>query len=548
MAAGCVEGYTCPMTENATPSSDWLDRFFESYYEHRPVNATFVGRHHLDHMLPDLSEDGAGDALADMDALLRESSQVDENGLSSVERLDLRLARGFLGIQGWEYRSHHFHGGNPSVYTGEAVFGLMSLFLSGFAPLSERMASAVERLRAVPTLLASCMANVREAPREWTARAVRECDGGLAFLEHGMPRLIAESGVDSSGMEPALAMAAKSFADLRSWLETELGRRGVDRHACGEEALERYVRQGHFLRRSLDEIVAYAKEEKAEASGRLERLTRELGHADVDSAWAALARRHPTTDAYYEAYATMWDHMRATAEAHHLLTWPDFPIRYAPRPEWTREAAPYLYFLFYRSPAAFDRPPVHDYLVTPIEESMPVDEQERLLRASNDSVIKLNHVVHHGGIGHVPYRDVLRRHDGRGVGVLRHGPHGGVRWPDSTGASGRAPGADPHVLSCHRGRGAAQGPVLHGAGDPALRAGGRHVGERSASRGGEEQHVPGGGAHVPDGRRRHPRPAARDEGAPGSGLLPAPLPRRLPVVRFGAGELDRRGHAAQGHR
>ena len=31
---------------------------------------------------------------------------------------------------------------------------------------------------------------------------------------------------------------------------------------------------------------------------------------------------------------------------------------------------------------------------------MPADEQERLLRANNDSVIKLNHVVHHGGLGH----------------------------------------------------------------------------------------------------------------------------------------------------
>jgi uncharacterized protein (DUF885 family) len=31
---------------------------------------------------------------------------------------------------------------------------------------------------------------------------------------------------------------------------------------------------------------------------------------------------------------------------------------------------------------------------------MPATEQEKLLRANNDSVIKLNHVVHHGSIGH----------------------------------------------------------------------------------------------------------------------------------------------------
>jgi len=44
--------------------SDWLDRFFESYYLHRPVNATFIGVHAHDARLPDLSESGVGDTVA----------------------------------------------------------------------------------------------------------------------------------------------------------------------------------------------------------------------------------------------------------------------------------------------------------------------------------------------------------------------------------------------------------------------------------------------------------------------------------------------------
>jgi uncharacterized protein (DUF885 family) len=43
---------------------------------------------------------------------------------------------------------------------------------------------------------------------------------------------------------------------------------------------------------------------------------------------------------------------------------------------------------------------VHEHLVTAIEPDFPEEEQTALLRAHNDSVIKLNHVVHHGGIGH----------------------------------------------------------------------------------------------------------------------------------------------------
>ncbi len=103
---------------------------------------------------------------------------------------------------------------------------------------------------------------------------------------------------------------------------------------------------------------------------------------------------------YYGRYQELWDSVRETAEEQSLLTWPDFPIRYVPRPGWARDAAPYLYFLFYRSPAAFNRPPVHDYLVTPIDATMAPEKQDELLRATNDSVIKLNHVIHHGSIGH----------------------------------------------------------------------------------------------------------------------------------------------------
>ena len=38
--------------------------------------------------------------------------------------------------------------------------------------------------------------------------------------------------------------------------------------------------------------------------------------------------------------------------------------------------------------------------MTPVEPGHARGGQQRLLEANNDSVLKLNHVVHHGGIGH----------------------------------------------------------------------------------------------------------------------------------------------------
>jgi hypothetical protein len=89
--------------------------------------------------------------------------------------------------------------------------------------------------------------------------------------------------------------------------------------------------------------------------------------ADMQDLLARLADLHPTAETYYERYTELWTACRDLTIAQDLLTWPDFPIRYALQPHWAREAAPYLYFLFYRAQAAFNRPPVHQYLVTPLD-------------------------------------------------------------------------------------------------------------------------------------------------------------------------------------
>lgn len=407
------------MKREAPEPTSWLDRFFRSYYARRPVNATFIGVHGLDHLLPDFSENGAGDTVVEMEGLLRDaavgSGRVDvgaapggggqrggaasplEGGRTPWDTLDRRLAEGFLKIQLWEYGSRHFHRGNPSLYTGEAVFGVMSLFLSDFAPLAERLEKAGERMAAIPTLLAQGRENVREAPPAWTERAIRECEGALAFLSSGMEELL-EEAVGSTNAPPlraAAAEAAAAFQEFRQYLESELRRHPSDQYACGEEAFSLYLREGHFLDQDPGELLAYARDELAAAAARV------AEHPDfTPDSLAGLPALHPTVDRYYDAYQAAWDAVRERAEARDLLTWPDFPIRYVPRPRWSWEAAPCLYFLYYRSPAAFDRPPVHDYLVTPIEASMPPERREELLRANNDSVIKLNHVIHHGGIGH----------------------------------------------------------------------------------------------------------------------------------------------------
>ena len=388
------------MTTNAPLFSAWMDQFFEAYYRNRPVNASFIGVHNYDHRLPDFSEHGAGDTLVEMESLLQRLQALPQEPLNPIEKIDRLLAEGFLKIQSWEYRSDHFHNGNPGVYTGEAIFGLMSLFLGAGTPVAERIEAAVARMQAIPAFLEQGQTNLHQAPAAWTERAIRECQGALAFLNDGLGYLVSDQHIDDPGFMRAAAAAGEAFGEFQSYLETELRLHPTQNYACGAPAFDLMLRQGHFLEMTTDEIVAYAEQELETAQAYLWEHASDFDAATPEAALARLADLHPTTEGYLGRYAEFWQAARQASLTRDLVTWPDFPIRYILQPRWARKAAPYLYFLFYRSPAAFNRPPVHDYLVTPIEASLSPDEQENLLRSTNDSVIKLNHVVHHGSLGH----------------------------------------------------------------------------------------------------------------------------------------------------
>ncbi len=398
---------TLPATSEPTstaPAFDrWLGAFFTSHFRRNPVNATFTGQHDYDDLLPDTSPDAIAANHAEMTRLREELAALPDEQLTEAQRHDRALADGALQLALWEDQSGHFQRGNPSYYTGEAVFSVMALFHRDAEPVGERADAAEARMRAIPAFLAQGRENVTSAPAGWTDRASREARSGIAYFGDGFGRLLDERGIRSDGLIEAAAIATDAFREHLAWLEDTLLRQINDRYTAGTEAFERYLRLGHQLAPEQDAawVDQYARAAIASAQRILEERARELDPAaDWPTQLARLADRHQSVESYYGAYTETWRAAKAAAKAADLVTWPDYPIEYGPFPESDRAAAGGLYYLFYRCPAPLGRPETHFYRVTPIEPDMPADEQEAKLRATNDAQIKLNHVIHHGGIGH----------------------------------------------------------------------------------------------------------------------------------------------------
>lgn len=385
--------------------TDPREAFVEHYFRRRPVNATFTGMHAHDAELPDWS----GDGIAAMDGEMRSLVEALHTRYPAPAHaaayrddpalLDAELMRAFCEIQLSEHASAHGPCGNPALWSGEAVFAVISLMIRDFAPLDQRVRSAAARMAAIPDFLAQArelMAD-RPVPAAWTAKARRDCEGARLLFDVGIARWL-ESGPHhpdaSAAARTAAAKAADAFGQFAEWLDERPA--APERvMACGAAHYDLLLSLGHQVRQSRGGLLAAARRQLDAAC---EALTSAAG--ELAGSWAEVQQRlaadHPAPSEYLGAFATEWEVCRRTITDADVVTWPEWPIRYEEIPACTSEAAPHLYYLFYRAPAPLDPYREHVYVVPPL----PPGDPTAHLRTWNRSTIRLNHVLHHGGVGH----------------------------------------------------------------------------------------------------------------------------------------------------
>jgi hypothetical protein len=379
--------------------TDVFSRFLDHYYRRRPVNATFTGMHAYDGALPDWSPAG----LAAMDDEMRQliaqlalehpAPDTARAYLLDPDLLDAELMRGFCEIQLSENAGRHGVRGNPALWSGEAVFSIIALMIRDFGSFDDRLRAAVERMLAIPAFLGQASVTLGDGPLPvpWVERALRDCEGAAILFAAGAKRWTRS---EYPPAERAAAVAAESFASFANWLRGRAASQPAAM-ACGAAHYDLLLARGHQCRQSRAELLAAARIQLDDARRTLATMA-----AEAAGSWPAaqeqLAEDHPSPLGYLGAFQDEWTACRRTIVDADIVTWPEWPIIYDEIPEFTRDAASYLYYLYYRSPAPFDPYDHHVYVVPPLPEDDPTPH----LRAWNRSVIKLNHVLHHGGVGH----------------------------------------------------------------------------------------------------------------------------------------------------
>jgi hypothetical protein len=358
--------------------------FLSTFLANRPVHATFMGLESGDGDLPRAGAAAMREerrAFAALAADLTGRAEPKDAG----ERLDLRIAQAETAIALAEAEDRPRQR-NPAWYTGEAMFGVISLLLPQSAPV--RMRAVRSRLEAIPDFLGDGLAQLRgPTPRAWVERAGREANAFARFLTGGM-RNHAEFAAEWDAAARRAAQALDRFAEA-------IGSGEDADAACGEAYLAFLMRTAHGIDLSPAQALAQAEAAFANLSDELVDMAARIDpHISWRDQLAALSEIHPPQVELIDTYRAL--NARALALGAQLLSpAAEYGLAYRPMSPEFAEIARASYFLAYRCPPAHGAGEGSVYWITEPSAADPA-----ALRAHNLAAIKTTHVAHHGSIGH----------------------------------------------------------------------------------------------------------------------------------------------------
>ena len=359
-----------------TPIDALVDDFLEHHFSFRPVDATFMGIEGYDDRLPPSDEDAPDREAAGLAGISASLSGISAppHGAAAVEHsiLSSHLKHATRALV---ERSHYR---DPTWYTGEAAFGIISLLLPSAGLATSQSLSA--RLAAIPGYLAGGRRHLLDGAvhHDWVVRARHEARAMVRLLGRGI-RLhqLWQSSMSRDAEAAAAAFAAfdVALADLSD----------AD-PAAGADYLAFIMRDVHQLDIGIKEAEAFAAERFAKLGEELVAAGRKL---DPERSWrdqlADLDRERPQRSILADTYR-YW-HERVLDGAGHLVTpASDFGLEFRPLPDWAQDVFGDTYFLSYRSPPAYNTGSGSVYWLAG--------------NGQNVSTIKQTHAIHHASIGH----------------------------------------------------------------------------------------------------------------------------------------------------
>ena len=358
-----------------------------------PVSGTQAGWHEYDGRLPDLTDHAVDEHVRALDALLERIDAVDDLDLAVDEQVDLEVLRARLAAEAFDLSEIARHRWDP--LTWDPAGGLHALAIRDFAPPSERLRSAHERLGAVPGFLADARQTLREMSAIHVETALLRLDGFDAVLDELAPL---------GTLDSALVDRAREAVEThQAWLAERLPasrrdpRLGVRLYSAAlwhhlDEELAP-VQVLDMAEAHLDDVNARMREVAAEYLGETVRSPDVVRRALADAADRAYVDRDTVVPTIRHAL----DRATRFVRDHDLLTLPDQPVDVGDMPRIHRGVA----VAYCDAPGPLEEASLRTFVaVAPPPEDWAPERVQSFLREYNGDLLH-DLAIHEAMPGHV---------------------------------------------------------------------------------------------------------------------------------------------------
>ncbi|MEQ1812069.1 MAG: DUF885 domain-containing protein, partial [Terricaulis sp.] len=390
----------------------WLDRSMRL----SPVSATGTGDHRFDREIDDVSAAGRNAGLRFAHDTLRQLEAIDKTQLSRANQVDYAILGNSLRAGIWQTETWQTWAWNPLGYQGLAGGALYSLMAREFAPLPQRLESAIYRLEKMPRLLeqtrAALVPSRVPAPHAATYAAQNP---GLKSIVTGMiePHKGELSASKQQRLERAIAAFNAAVDEHQTWITETLVPAAQADFRAGAETFDTQL--GYTLLSNLsradirsraDAAVSSVRQEMYQVSKQAlagrpgapatpEAPTPEQQQAVIRAALDIAAAERPARDHLVEDATAATEEARRFVIEHDLITLPEGPVRVILMPEFQRGFA----VAYCDSPGPLERNLETFYAISPIPDDWSEEQATSFLREYNNRAI-LDIGVHEAMPGH----------------------------------------------------------------------------------------------------------------------------------------------------
>jgi uncharacterized protein (DUF885 family) len=378
-------------------AEDW----FSWLLELNPVYATEEGDHRWDDRFSDNTPDALEGQQREMKKALGEFEAIDTGGFNLDARIDHTLVVHLLKSIVRQYDKVQAHRRNPGYYLDQVMSGIFLLIVKDFAPLPERLQSALGRIREVPRVLNEGTENVvaEEVPRVWAEVALEQTTQAPALLAELLPSMASQyaPGLESD-LKGAGQKAAEAVQSYQGFLERKVIPQASGDFAVGREVFDEVLREDHMVDYNADQLLETGERLFRETEEQMKAVARKIDPARPVAELLEEAKGdHPSAEELLKAYEAAMQAARQYVIDHQIVTIPEGEtLRIIETPVYLRPILPYA---AYMPPGILEERQEGHFLVTPVDPHAPAQAQEEKLKGHNRSKLPVT-ALHEAYPGH----------------------------------------------------------------------------------------------------------------------------------------------------